>query len=313
MEPMSTLDNPRYIAKQLYDALKGKTILAGEASAVLLQYEGSELWPQIEYQFRAVSGIILPPYLAQKISAQDKSLMKLYNKPRDVYIYELICGSNMEARLEVLLTMSVEEIKNIQAKYYAQQKKHLYLEFPQTTISHRLLQITLANGRDWSPDSVTSVEADVEAIRKATKGSGYDPHVIVEVMGLSSPTHYRMIAEEYQKAYGKALDKLWQSELSGVDQYAVLLLHHWLINPARATAFVIRSSMVGLGTDEEKLYRSMFVYLQGGKEFGSAVYQQYCQMYGKGKDQLSKDIIGDTSGFLRGMMLYLVKKARDSL
>ncbi|WVZ98321.1 hypothetical protein U9M48_043780 [Paspalum notatum var. saurae] len=131
---------------------------------------------------------------------------------------------------------------------------------------------------------------------------------VVRIVGSRSKPQLKATFERYKQEHGKAIDEVLEERRSG-DQLAAMLktaLEQKLTASflmAMACCFhlqVIRSSIVGLGTDEESLTRAIVSRAEIDME---KVKEEYKARYGK---TVTSDVNGDTSGYYKGILLTLV-------
>ncbi|KAL6620165.1 hypothetical protein ACP70R_035304 [Stipagrostis hirtigluma subsp. patula] len=123
---------------------------------------------------------------------------------------------------------------------------------------------------------------------------------VVRIVGSRSKPQLKATFERYRQEHGKAVDEVLD-ERRGDQLAAMLKTAVWcLTSPEKHFAEVIRSSILGLGTDEESLTRAIVsraeVDLQKVKEEYRARY----------RTTVTSDVTGDTSGYYKDILLTLV-------
>lgn len=123
---------------------------------------------------------------------------------------------------------------------------------------------------------------------------------VVRVVSSRSKAQLKATFERYRLDHGKAVDEVLEERRS--DQLAaVLKTAVWcLTSPEKHFAEVIRSSIVGLGTDEESLTRAIVSRAEIDMR---KVKEEYKARY---HTTLTSDVNGDTSGYYNGILLTLV-------
>ncbi|KAM5313969.1 annexin A13 isoform 2-T2 [Glossophaga mutica] len=94
------------------------------------------------------------------------------------------------------------------------------------------------------------VDRDVKKLNKACKGMGTDEATIIDVLSSRTSNERQQIKQKYRTTYGKDLEEVLKSELSGNFRKAALAL---LALPSEYSARQLQKAMKGLGTDEAVL------------------------------------------------------------
>uniref|UniRef100_A0A7N4PTY6 Annexin n=1 Tax=Sarcophilus harrisii TaxID=9305 RepID=A0A7N4PTY6_SARHA len=140
---------------------------------------------------------------------------------------------------------------------------------------------------------------EMDWIRKYMKG--VDEVTIVNILTNRSNEQRQDIAFAYQRRTKKELASALKSALSGHLETVILGL---LKTPAQYDASELKASMKGLGTDEDSLIE--IICSRTNQELYE-INKVYREMY---KTELEKDIISDTSGDFRKLMVALAKGKR---
>uniref|UniRef100_A0A8D0J8X0 Annexin n=1 Tax=Sus scrofa TaxID=9823 RepID=A0A8D0J8X0_PIG len=144
-------------------------------------------------------------------------------------------------------------------------------------------------------------ERDALNIETAIKTKGVDEVTIVNILTNRSNEQRQDIAFAYQRRTKKELASALKSALSGHLETVILGL---LKTPAQYDASELKASMKGLGTDEDSLIE--IICSRTNQEL-QEINRVYKEMY---KTDLEKDIISDTSGDFRKLMVALAKGRR---
>ncbi|CAL4900483.1 unnamed protein product [Urochloa decumbens] len=125
---------------------------------------------------------------------------------------------------------------------------------------------------------------------------------VVRIVGTRSKAQLKATFERFRQEHGKAIDDILE-ERRGSDQLAAALKTAvWcLASPEKHFAEVIRSSIVGLGTDEESLTRAIISRAEIDMQ---KVKEEYKVMYPN--KTVTSDVNGDTSGYYNGILITLV-------
>ncbi|KAB0396352.1 hypothetical protein E2I00_006071, partial [Balaenoptera physalus] len=130
-----------------------------------------------------------------------------------------------------------------------------------------------------------------------------DEVTIVNILTNRSNEQRQDIAFAYQRRTKKELASALKSALSGHLETVILGL---LKTPAQYDASELKASMKGLGTDEDSLIE--IICSRTNQEL-QEINRVYKEMY---KTDLEKDIISDTSGDFRKLMVALSKDLYDA-
>ncbi|VDD90579.1 unnamed protein product [Enterobius vermicularis] len=147
-----------------------------------------------------------------------------------------------------------------------------------------------------------NAQADAEALRKAMKGIGCDKNKVITVLCARSNSQRQEISTAFKTMYGKDLKGELRSELSGDFEDLILGLMEL---PANFDAQHLNRAMAGLGTNESVLIEIMCS--RTNAEIG-VIKSAYRALY---KQDLERDIIGDTSGYFQRLMVCMSAGGRD--
>lgn len=147
-----------------------------------------------------------------------------------------------------------------------------------------------------------NAEQDAEVLRGAMKGLGTDEDAITNILAYRSNPQRQEIRKAFKTMFGKDLIEELKSELSGhyLDACKGLLMA-----PVEFDAYQLRKAIKGLGTDEDVLIEILCTRSNAQiKE----IIKTYKTLFNK---DLEKDIIGDTSGHLKRLLVSLVQASRS--
>nr|7QQM_A Chain A, Leucine-rich repeat-containing protein 7,Annexin A2 [Homo sapiens] len=182
------------------------------------------------------------------------------------------------------------------------EKAVLLLKSFQNTVD-LVIQRELTGSAYGSVKAYTNFDAERDAlnIETAIKTKGVDEVTIVNILTNRSNEQRQDIAFAYQRRTKKELASALKSALSGHLETVILGL---LKTPAQYDASELKASMKGLGTDEDSLIE--IICSRTNQEL-QEINRVYKEMY---KTDLEKDIISDTSGDFRKLMVALAKGRR---
>ncbi|KAM6216080.1 annexin A13 [Rhynchocyon petersi] len=146
------------------------------------------------------------------------------------------------------------------------------------------------------------VDRDAKKLHKACKGMGTDEAAIIEILSSRTSDQRQQIKQKYKASYGKDLEEVLKSELSGNFEKAALAL---LDRPCEYAARQLQKAMKGLGTNEAMLIE---VLCTGTNKEIIAIKEAYQRLFGR---SLESDVKDDTSGNLRKILVALLQANRD--
>ncbi|VDD90746.1 unnamed protein product [Enterobius vermicularis] len=145
-------------------------------------------------------------------------------------------------------------------------------------------------------------ELAAAALEKAMKGSGCDKQAIVQQLLSCSNAQRQMIRTPFKTKYGKDLVDELKKELSGDLENVVVGL---METPTKFDVLQLYNAMKGLGTKESVLID--IVCSRTPSEL-AAIKNEYKDEYNK---SLEDDIVGDTSGDFKNLLVSLLQGKRD--
>ncbi|KAH3705211.1 annexin A6-like isoform X1 [Dreissena polymorpha] len=147
-----------------------------------------------------------------------------------------------------------------------------------------------------------NAEQDAEVLHGAMKGLGTDEDAIINVLCYRSNTQRQQIVAAYKTMFGKDLSEDLKGDLSGhfLDTMKALIMA-----PAEYDAYQLRKAMKGLGTDEDVLIEVLCTRSNAQLKEVIRVYKE------KFNRDLEKDIISDTSGHFKKLLVSLVQANRS--
>uniref|UniRef100_A0A8C0AZK3 Annexin n=1 Tax=Buteo japonicus TaxID=224669 RepID=A0A8C0AZK3_9AVES len=143
---------------------------------------------------------------------------------------------------------------------------------------------------------------DAEALYNAMKGFGSDKEAILDLITSRSNKQRVEICQAYKSLYGKDLIADLKYELTGKFERLIVSL---MRPPAYSDAKEIKDAMAGIGTDEKCLIEIL----------ASRTNQEIHDLVAAYKDayerDLEADIVGDTSGHFKKMLVVLLQGTRE--
>ncbi|VDK48059.1 unnamed protein product [Anisakis simplex] len=145
-------------------------------------------------------------------------------------------------------------------------------------------------------------EEAAEQLEKAMKGSGCDKNKVIEVIAKCNNAQRQMIRTPYRTKYNKDLIEELKRELSGDFENVIIGL---MEPPTKYDAIQLHQAVKGLGTRESTLVDILCSRTNNQMD---AIKIEYKNNFNK---QLEEDIVGDTSGDFKDLLLALLNNKRD--
>ncbi|XP_076063063.1 annexin B9-like [Oratosquilla oratoria] len=153
-----------------------------------------------------------------------------------------------------------------------------------------------------NPPATFDPSSDGAALRKAMKGFGTDEKAIIAILANRTNIQRMQIMQKYQQSYGRDLIKDLKSELSGKFEEVIVAL---MTPTYEYLAKEINHAIIGLGTDERTLVE---ILCTGDNAYIYHIKNAYYHLYHK---KLEQDIMGDTSGDFKRLLVSMCAGGRD--
>eukprot|EP00117_Sycon_ciliatum_P027748 scpid84390/ scgid22467/ Annexin A7; Annexin VII; Annexin-7; Synexin len=153
-----------------------------------------------------------------------------------------------------------------------------------------------------TPNPGFSAEEESQALRKAMKGLGTNEKAIIESVARMSNSQRQETIKTFKTMFGRDLIDDLKSELGGDFEDTVLAL---FMKPAKFDATCLHKAISGLGTKDKVLIEIMCSRTNEQIAEIKAAYKK------KFKNELEKDIKGDTSGDYERLLVSLCQGGRE--
>jgi len=305
--PITDFD-PETDAKVLYDAMKGfgtneKKILhvvANRSSAQLIA---------IDAKFVTLYGEDLKKMLKKELSGKFEKVV--LGRFYDRWGYQAyICrnamkgaGTDEQALVDVICTKSAEDMKKVKSAYEELFKRDLMKDIQSEVGGNlgRILYALATAGREDKEPDIELARAEAKALYDAGEGQwGTDEKIFNNIFANRSFAQLRLMFLCYRQQHGKLIFEAIEKELSGNLESAFLTLAQYIMDPITYYSEVLFHSMKGMGTDDERLIRTVLsrceIDLQTVKERFEKLHQK----------TLDKAIKKETSGDYEKILLAIV-------
>lgn len=151
------------------------------------------------------------------------------------------------------------------------------------------------------PFATFNAEYDSQVLRKAMKGFGTDEQTIISVLGYRCNQQRQLLKLTYKTLFGRDLVKDLSSELSFKFKQTVLAS---MMTPVEYDAEQLYKAIRGAGTNEEAIVE---ILCTRSNQQLRDIRTTYRNLY---RNDLERDLIGDTSGHFRRFVVSLVTAGR---
>ncbi|XP_019338210.2 annexin A4 [Alligator mississippiensis] len=151
-------------------------------------------------------------------------------------------------------------------------------------------------------NSYYNAAEDAYRLRKAMKGCGTDEDAIIDILTSRNLCQRLEIAKTYKTTFGRDLIDDLKCELCGDFRRVIIAM---MMPTAVYDAQELRRAMKGLGTDECCLIE---ILASRSNEEIQCINESYRCLYGR---SLERDVISDTSGMFRRVLVSLLTGNRD--
>ncbi|KAL4240205.1 hypothetical protein ACF0H5_000999 [Mactra antiquata] len=147
-----------------------------------------------------------------------------------------------------------------------------------------------------------NAENDAKILRKAMKGFGTDEKAIIDILAYRTNGQRQQIKQMFKTCFGKDLISELKSELGGKFEDVILAL---MMKSEEYDAYELKRAMRGIGTDEDAMIE--ILCSRNNKQIQD-INAEYYRMY---KRKLEQDIVSDTSGHFKRLMVSMANGGRQ--
>ncbi|KAK7598122.1 hypothetical protein V9T40_006357 [Parthenolecanium corni] len=236
-----------------------------------------------------IVGLIYPPveYLARQLNKAFKGM-----------------GTDANAVIEILITRTNEEIKEIAKAYEKAFNRPLVEHLCSETSGdfRKLLTLIVTATRapvgKASPDKAQQQAEELFKAGEAKRGTSVE--VFVKIFGHENYEQLRLMFEKYKAVSGHTIEQALKSELSGDLLNLTLAIVECVQSPVAYFAKQLNRAMKGTGTDDQTLVR--VIVNRSEIDLGD-IKKEYERLYDR---TLESDVKKETSGDYKKALLALI-------
>ncbi|CAH1988859.1 unnamed protein product [Acanthoscelides obtectus] len=220
---------------------------------------------QIAARFKTMYGKCLIKELKSELRGNfEDVIVALMTEPPEYYAKELHdamsgIGTDEDVLIELLCTMSNQEIRTIRQAYEASKHRPLESDIKgDTSGTFKRLMVSLCNAcRDESMAvNPEAAKRDAQALLRAGElRLGTDESTFNMVLCQRNYAHLQLVFQEYHNITGHDIEKAIKNEFSGDCEQGFLAVIRSIKNQPQFFARMLNKSMKGLGTNDRQLIR----------------------------------------------------------
>ncbi|CAH1988856.1 unnamed protein product [Acanthoscelides obtectus] len=298
-----------FLAKELHKAISG---LGTEESTIveILGIHNNDEIIRISNCYEGLSFQDLIKDLKSELSGNFENLIVAMMTPLPEYYAKELhdamsgIGTDEDVLIELLCTMSNQEIRTIRQAYEAMYESSLEDDLradTSGTFKRMMVSLCTAN-RDEDP-TVNLDQAREDAAKLAEAGElqmGTDESTFNSVLCARSYAHLRAVFEEYERLTGNSIEDAVKSEFSGNSESGFLAIIRAIQDTPKYFAKQLNNAISGAGTDDNSLMRIVVTRSEIDME---DIKRAYASKYGESLKEAIKD---DTSGHYEKCLLALI-------
>jgi len=301
--------DPETDAKVLYKAMKGFGTDEDKIINVVA-YRSSRQLMEVEKKFSTMYGDNLSSWLEKELKGNlEKVVLGRFFGPRGYQAMVLRhamagMGTDEKALVDVICTKDKHEMEMVRRAYGALYERDLIKDLEkECSGDFKRIMVSLAGaGRETKPVDEDLAKEDAKDLYDAGQGAwGTDEGTFNRIFASRSFPQLRATMKFYKKKTGEDMDDVIDKEMGGDLKDAFLTLVRYIKDPITYYSEVLYRSMKGMGTDDERLIRTVLSRCE--IDLG-AIKERYEKLHQK---TLDKAIKKETSGDYEKIMLALVR------
>ncbi|CAH1988861.1 unnamed protein product [Acanthoscelides obtectus] len=301
--------NPRDDAEVLRKAMKGFGTDEKAIINVLARRTNAQRL-QIAVEFKTMYGKDLIKDLKSELSGNFENLIVAMMTPLPEYYAKELhdamsgIGTDEDVLIELLCTMSNQEIRTIRQAYEAMYHRPLESDLKGDTAgTFKRLMVSLCNAcRDESMAvNQEAARKDAQSLLRAGELKlGTDESTFNMILCQRNYAQLQLIFQEYQRLIGHDIEEAIKNEFSGDCEEGFLAVIRSIKNQPLFFARRLHKSMKGMGTNDQQLVRIVVTRCEVDMV---QIKQEYQAKYG---ESLAEAIKSDCSGDYKKCLLALI-------
>jgi len=296
-------------AKVLYKAMKGFGTDEDKIINVVA-YRSSAQLMEVEKQFKTMYGDDLSKWLEKELKGKlERVVLGRFYGPRGYQAMILRramagMGTDEKALVDVICTKDKHEMEMVKRAYGALYERDLIKDLQsECSGDFKRIMVSLASaGRDTKPVDEDLAMEDAKDLYDAGQGQwGTDEGTFNRIFAGRSFPQLRATMKAYKKKTGEDMDEVIDKEMGGDLKDAFLTLVRYIQDPITYYSEVLYRSMKGLGTDDDRLIRTVLSRCE--IDLGE-IKERFEKLHQKTLDRAIKK---ETSGDYEKIMLALVR------
>jgi len=312
---MATIvENPKMdletVVGELHEAMKGLGTNE-EALVNILTHHSNKQIQQIRQAYKSAYGSELEDAIKSETSGDFREVLVALTEERLEFrarlLHESLAGAGTDIRklIDVLAPMEADDIAELKLVYKKKYSNDLEEDVKGDTSGNneKTLVAILAAGRPANGEVDRDLAAkDAQKLYDEGEGKmGTDSALFRTVFCTRSWAQLRATCEAYNRQRdGNDIETALKNELSGNVQKLYIAMASYALNPAAYFANILKESMTGLGTKDERLIYTLVLQAEIRLQ---DVKRQYMTLFG---ETLAADVAGDTSGDYKKTLLAII-------
>ena len=215
-------------------------------------------------------------------------------------------GCDKEVITEVLCFRTPERITEIKAKFQEKYKKDLVAEIKdETSGDYEKIAVALLDGKrgeNSSPDLENCTKIAKEIYEAGEGKIGTNEDIFIKYFTTLSPEELLLVCKEYHKNNNKNMLDTIDNEFDSHVRDLLKIILYSLYSPSEFYARQINKAVSGLGTNDNKLIRSIIARADVDIK---KIIKYYKKIFNK---DMIEDVKGDISGSYQKIILGLMNK-----
>lgn len=293
--------------EQLENLIKGKD--ENGIITFILNHSNDEL-VKLRSDYQAKNSKDLIKELESKFSGDFKNVIVALFKDPVEYDADLLynamkgLGSDKNVITEVLCFRSPERMNEVKTKFKEKYGKELVPEIKsETSGDYQKIALNLLDGNratNSSPDLENCTKIAKELYEAGEGKLGTNEDVFIKYFTSLSPEELLLVCKEYHKNHKKNMLDSIDNEFDGHVKNLLKIILYSLYSPSEFFAIQIHNSVVGMGTADDQLIRSI---VSRANIDMKKIKKYYKKIYNKDMiEEVNADLSGSYKTIIEGLM-----------